>query len=319
MSNTLHYDDPNSDRLDRWLCTQFPDRSRSEIHRWMGAGFVHVNGQPCRKSQKLRTGDVVTFSPAIEEPGNFTLTPQDLPLDVLHEDEAVIVVNKAPGMVVHPGAGADAATLANAAVHRWPEIADVGDAHRPGIAHRLDANTSGVMVLARTTASLENLQRQFKQRETAKEYRCLVLGSFSEPAVTQTLNGPIGRSPRDRKKMAVLKEGGRDAVSHVTTLTVFGDRLASECAVKIETGRTHQIRVHLSNARHPILGDHLYGGRQREIKLVGVAAARQMLHAFRLRFQHPEYNTAMQFEAPLPADYLTVREQLRAAGEHHVS
>ena len=286
-------------RLDAFLAAAVAAVSRSHWKTLIQDGLVLVNGASCKPNHKLKAGDEVAWSIPDESP--VEALPEDIPLDVLFEDEAVLVLNKPPGLVVHPAAGNESGTLVNALLFHDSVFKSV---ERAGMVHRLDKDTSGVMVVAKTAAALAELQRQFKARETGKEYLALV---WRHPPARGRIENLIGRHPVHRKKMAVLKEGGRGAVSSFEVQETFAE--AALVRVKIETGRTHQIRVHMAHLGHPIVGDSVYG-RARKQKLP-VDAQRQMLHAFRLEFTHPATGKRLSFEAPLFDDMRHLLELLR--------
>jgi 23S rRNA pseudouridine1911/1915/1917 synthase len=288
------------ERLDRWLAAQLPSFSRSQLTRMLDEGAVRVDGEiPNKPGFKVSAGQVVE----IRQPE----APSDIPqaeaiaLDVLYEDERVLVVNKPAGMVVHPAPGHTGGTLVNALLARYPDIVDPDQPERPGIVHRLDRDTSGVLIVARTPEARRSLQRQFRRRATEKEYIALVLG---EPETTRgTVEGPIGRHPTHRQKRAVVHEG-RPAVTHYETLELF-DR-AALLLVRPVTGRTHQIRVHLAAINLPVAGDELYGPRRRRIP----GLKRHFLHAARLTIALPDGETRT-FEAPMPEDLEAILRDLR--------
>ncbi len=286
-------------RLDAFLAGTVPEVSRSG---WKGLILdkrVTVNGSACKPNHKLRVGDELCWT--LPEKVSTDPQPEDIPLDILFEDAAVLVLSKPPRLVVHPAVGNESGTLVNALLFHDPAYQSL---ERAGIVHRLDKDTSGVMVVAKTEKAMAELQRQFKARETAKEYLALVWGSPPPSGRIETL---IGRNSRHRKKMAVLKEGGRVAVSNFQTLERFPE--TSWVQVGIETGRTHQIRVHMAHLGHPVVGDAVYG-RARKNKLP-LEVPRQMLHAAKLEFTHPDSGKRLSFEAPLFDDMRHLFELLR--------
>jgi 23S rRNA pseudouridine1911/1915/1917 synthase len=286
-------------RLDAFLANAAPEVSRAQWKTLIEAGRVTVNGAACKPNRKLRAGDELCWSLPAAVPAE--LRPEDIPLDILYEDEALLVLNKPPGLVVHPAAGNETGTLVNALLFHDPAFRGVD---RAGIVHRLDKDTSGVMVVAKTNEAMDALQRQFKERRIEKRYLALVWG---HPPATGRIENRIGRHPVQRKKMTVLKEGGREAVSRYKVLEQFDD--AALLQVQIETGRTHQIRVHMAHAGHPVVGDTVYG-RARKKKLP-LAPKRQMLHAAGLEFNHPVTGKRLSFEAPLFDDMQRLLEILR--------
>ncbi len=276
-------------RLDRFLAEAPGVGTRSQAKRLIDAGRVRVDGAPRKGAYALRAGarvEVALFSP---EPTD--VAPEALPLDILYEDDDVLAVDKPPGMVVHPAPGARRGTLVNALAHRYG--AGAGAPERAGIVHRLDRDTSGVLLVARTTAALEALARQFRERTVEKQYIAVVCGRLS--GTSGIIDRPIGRHPRERKRMSVRTRRGRAAVTRWTVL----ERFAATTLVRLrpETGRTHQLRVHLAAAGHPIVGDAVYGGRRGD-----PAFPRQALHAQQIRFAHPRTGVAVTVRAPLPAD-----------------
>jgi 23S rRNA pseudouridine1911/1915/1917 synthase len=302
-------------RLDIFLSNQFADYSRSAVQTLIKAGEVLVNGLRAKPSQELRTGDRISIRfPGLQEQAQ--LIPQAMPLDILYEDEDVLVLNKAPGVVVHPGAGHAEGTLVHGLVAHCRQLARQGAPLRPGIVHRLDRNTSGALVVAKSNAAYLDLIRQFKDRTVQKHYVALVYGSFSQPSGQLTTS--LGRHPADRKKIAVQKDKGRLAVTHWSVEKAWGE--VSLLRVTIETGRTHQIRVHLSYLTHPIVGDATYGGgkhrvrslRSEPLRNMLIRVDRQLLHARILAFRHPRTDQLLSFCAPLPDDFAEVLRQLEA-------
>jgi len=292
---------PDSDtaRLDRFVTERLPDTSRSFVQRLIEAGDVLVNGERPRSSQRLMVGDLVDVRvPRPEEPRE--ITPAVVPIPIVYEDEDVMVFDKPPGLVVHPAPGHEHGTLVN--ILKWlrPEIITPGT-ERPGIVHRLDKDTSGLIVVAKTERARLSLLRQWQRRDVLKEYVALVLGTVKED--TGTIDAAISRDPHNRKRMAVVKEG-RPARSHFRVRTRYTGY--SLLDVTIETGRTHQIRVHCAFIKHPVAADDLYGGRVRDLPLT-----RQFLHARRLCFQLPG-GQLIDVEAPLPDDLTSVLAVLDA-------
>jgi 23S rRNA pseudouridine1911/1915/1917 synthase len=291
-------------RLDAWLSTQAPDLSRARIQNLIQEGHILLNGKPSKPGHKLATGQTITLS--IPPPVDIELTPEAIPLDVLHEDSDLIVINKPAGLVVHPAAGHASGTLVNALLAHCPDLAGIGGEKRPGIVHRLDRDTTGVMVVAKNETAMRSLMNQFRHRQVTKEYLALVWGHLNPPAGrTETL---IGRNPNDRKKMCTKPHVGRTAITLYDTQEKFA--ATSLLRVRIETGRTHQIRVHMAFLGHSIIGDPSYGRPRRDI-LPGPFPIRQMLHAARLSFIHPVTGKSLSFEAPLPADMHDLIESLR--------
>lgn len=286
-----------SRRLDQFLVERGLSPSRSHVQRLVREGMVTVNGQPAKSSTPLKPGDLVRAEVPPPEPA--VLEPEASPLQVVFEDGDVAVIDKPAGIAVHPGAGVRNGTLANALVSRWPELASTGNALRPGIVHRLDKGTSGLMVVAKNELSYLALTRQIKDRKLHKEYLALVNGEL-KPARGR-IEAPIGRDPRDRKRMAVL-EGGRPATTEYRVL----EHLKGYSLVLVHTitGRTHQIRVHMAAIGHPLVGDVPYGRASHLL-------SRHFLHATKLGFQLPSSGEYREFESPLPEDLEAVLAKLR--------
>ncbi|MCZ6832341.1 MAG: RluA family pseudouridine synthase [Acidobacteria bacterium] len=298
-------------RLDLFLAEHLPDHSRSEISRWVGAGTVTIHGKPVRASRRLRAGEEVCLR--IPAPRTTDLKPESIPLDVLFEDDHLLVLSKPPDMVVHPGAGVSTGTLVHALLARGERWSTIGGVHRPGIVHRLDRTTSGVMVVARTDAAHRALSLQFSQREVDKHYRAVVHGC--PQAARGLIDAPIGRHATRRARMAVRDEG-RPARTRYRIQERFDG--FSLLAIELLTGRTHQIRVHLSELGHPLVGDRLYGAPLEAPQTPSGAAVdafqRVALHAEILSFHHPLSGEPLSFTAPLPADFQALLAALRAAG-----
>ncbi|MGH9750467.1 MAG: RluA family pseudouridine synthase [Candidatus Polarisedimenticolia bacterium] len=290
------------ERLDRVLAALLPDLSRAGLQRLIREGRVRVDQAPARAAYRVRGGEQVAVDMPSPEPA--TLLPEALALDIIFQDSDLLVVNKPAGMVVHPGAGRRGGTLANALLHLVPDLAGIGGVLRPGIVHRLDRDTSGVMVAAKNDAAQRDLSAQFKARTVRKTYEALVWG---RPRRAEGLvDLPIGRHPTARVRMAV-RPGGRIARTAYRTVRILGPLTFLEACP--ETGRTHQIRVHLSHIGHPIVGDPLYGGaRPRPLPDAGARSALEAydglaLHARRLEFRHPRTLEPCAFEAPRPAPF----------------
>jgi 23S rRNA pseudouridine1911/1915/1917 synthase len=282
-------------RLDHHLQAQLPEFSRSRLPDWVRDGHVTVNGKPAKSSLALKGGEAIIVTPANLPP--LRAEAEDLPIEVLYEDDAVIGINKQAGMVVHAGAGNHSGTLVNALLHRFESLSSTGGDLRPGIVHRLDKETSGVLVVARTDAAHRHLADQFQSRTVEKVYLALVHGIVKSD--TGTIDKPITRDPVRRTRMTCKLPTGRHALTHWTVLRRFARHTLLE--VKIGTGRTHQIRVHLSSLGHPILGDPLYGAPASEI-----LPNRFFLHAARLRFQSPATGAQVTLEAPLPPELAAI-------------
>jgi 23S rRNA pseudouridine1911/1915/1917 synthase len=298
-------------RLDRFLVSVLADRSRSQLQRLISEGHVVIatttgHQKTAKPNLQLREGDRVTLD--APEPTPSTLTGEDLPIEILHQDADVAVINKPAGMVVHPAAGHSSGTLVNALLHHVTDLSGVGGELRPGIVHRLDRGTSGVMVVAKNDAAHQELARQFQDREVEKEYIALVWGVVQ---AGRRIDAAIGRDPSNRQKMSARARHARSAVTRITRAHHMP--AVTLCQVAIHTGRTHQIRVHLGAIGHPIVGDALYGGVHRrvtgDIKAVQ-RLTRPFLHAARLMFHHPRDGRRMEFIAPLPDDLMNVLDDL---------
>ena len=296
------------ERVDRALARLFPDFSRARHQAWIRQGRVRVDGGLPRPRDKVRGGEIVEVDVVLET--DHDCTPEDIPLDIVHEDESLLVVNKPAGLVVHPGAGNRQGTLLNALLHHAPELASVP---RAGIVHRLDKDTSGLLVVARTLSAQHHLSRQIRARAFRREYLALVNGVLTGGG---TVDVPLGRHRVQRTRMAV-RDGGRAAVTHYRVAERF--RAHSLLRVMLETGRTHQIRVHLAHIRHALVGDPVYGGRLRLPPACAPALAealrgfrRQALHAAALAVTHPVSGESLAWHVPLPADMDALLVALRA-------
>ena len=282
-------------RLDAFLATQGREHSRARWQQLIREGRVTVDGQPRKASHAVHAGEVVAF--AIPPPAPVGLVAQAIPLNILYEDADIIVINKPPDLVVHPAAGHAEGTLVNALLYHCADLAGIGGELRPGIVHRLDMDTSGALVVAKTEQAMSSLTHQFKNGLVQKEYLALVWGRLEPP--TGHIETLIGRSTRDRKKMSATPEIGRHALTDYEVLEQFDD--AAVLRVRIHTGRTHQIRVHLTYIGHPVIGDTVYGhARKADLP---APANRQMLHAHQLAFEHPRTGQALSFTAPVPEDF----------------
>lgn len=304
METTLNFDLPASgERLDKAIAAARPELSRTQIQRLIEDGFVTVNGAVALKTG-WRVERALAVCVHLPPPAPASHQPEDIPLDILFENEDLIIINKPAGMVVHPAAGHWGGTLVNAVLGHDPELEGVGDEQRPGIVHRLDKDTSGVIVVAKTEAAHRDLQKQFKARTVEKHYVALVEGK--PPTPVGRIEAAIGRDPQERKRMAVVSEarGGRAAITEYRTLESFAAYTLLD--VNLLTGRTHQIRLHLAYLKCPIVGDAVYGRRSPSLPL-----ARQFLHAARLTLRLPRSKTARTFEAPLPDDLEQILHLLR--------
>ncbi|MBJ6762924.1 RluA family pseudouridine synthase [Myxococcaceae bacterium JPH2] len=298
------------ERLDQHLARAFPDLTRSRLQALIESGHVLLDGRPTKVSQRLRGGEVLS----LQVPAPVAAVPQaeELPLAVLHEDRDIVVVNKASGMVVHPGAGHASGTLVNALLHRVKDLAGVGGELRPGIVHRLDKDTTGCLVVAKHEQALVALQKSFKTRAVSKTYLALVHGVPPAEGRIETL---YGRHPVHRQRFTGKVKEGKPAITLYRVLESFDGAALVE--VDLLTGRTHQIRVHLSEAGHPLLGDTLYGAGRKAKGAVAEAQealGRQALHAWRLAFAHPRTSKDVALEAPVPEDLSQALAKLREAG-----
>ena len=285
-------DEESGERIDALLSRKFPALSRSLIQKCMEAGTVIVNGKPVKKNARANGGDEIVF--AFPETEALPVEAQEIPLDVVYEDEDLIIINKERGMVVHPAPGHPDRTLVNALLYRCGDsLSGIGGVQRPGIVHRIDKDTSGLIAVAKNDFAHQGLSAQLSDHSLCREYVAVVNGNFREES--GTVDKPIGRHPVDRKRMAVTEKNSKRAVTHWELLESY--RGYSLVLCRLETGRTHQIRVHMASIGHPLLGDGLYGAKCPDKGLEG-----QCLHARRLRLIHPRTGEEMQFEAPLP-DY----------------
>jgi len=286
-------------RLDVYLAQEFTEISRSRLQRLISKGMVLVNQRNVRTSYRIRTGDEIrVYLPPVETPA---VEPEPIPLEIVYEDKDLLVVNKPRGTVVHPGPGRIHGTMVNALLFHCRDLSGINGVLRPGIVHRLDKDTSGLLVVAKNDRAHLSLAAQLKERKVTREYVALVCGQVKEDA--GTVNAPIGRHPRDRKKMAV-NASGRDAITHFTVAARF--RRYTLLRLHLDTGRTHQIRVHLSHIGHPVVGDLKYGPARPRLGLKG-----QFLHAGVLGFTHPVSGEPLRFAAPLPPELEAVLTKLR--------
>lgn len=287
-------------RIDRYLSEKCGDISRSYLQKLLKEEQVQVNGRPIKANYKVRSGDeLLLILPDMEEPD---ILPEEIPLDILYEDDDVLVVNKPKGMVVHPSAGHMTGTLVNGVLaHCQGNLSGINGVLRPGIVHRIDKDTTGALLVCKTDYAHRELAEQLKAHTIKRRYRAIVQGNLKEDE--GTITGPIGRHPTDRKKMAINHRNGKDAVTHYRVLERFGNATYVEC--RLETGRTHQIRVHMSSIGHPLLGDEVYGSGKNPWHLQG-----QALHAMVLGFIHPVKDEYMEFTAPLPEYFVKLLEKL---------
>lgn len=288
-------------RIDRFLATKCEDLSRSYLQKLLKEQQVLVNEKECKANYKVQAGDCICLSlPQLKEPD---ILPEDIPLDILYEDEHVLVVNKPKGMVVHPSAGHYSGTLVNAVLaHCHGNLSGINGIMRPGIVHRIDKDTTGALLVCKNDVSHRDLAEQLKEHSIKRRYRAIVTGNLKEDQ--GVIDAPIGRHPVDRKKMAINYKNGKEAVTHYQVLERFGNATYVEC--RLETGRTHQIRVHMTSIGHPLLGDEVYGSGKNPYHLQG-----QALHAMVLGFVHPDTGEYMEFTAPLPEYFVKLLMKLR--------
>lgn len=285
-------------RADKWLALQLPELSRSRIETLIADGAVTIDGKPISKSRKLKAGELITAE--VPEPKALDVRPQNIPIEIVYEDDELLVVNKPKGMVVHPAAGNPDGTLVNALLyHCGDRLSSINGVVRPGIVHRIDKFTSGLLMVAKTDAAHRCLAEQIKEHSFTREYMALVCGCFSPEA--GTIDAPIGRSKYDRKKMCVTEQNSKPAVTHYETLERFSGY--SLVRFRLETGRTHQIRVHSAYRSHPVLGDDVYGKPYKGIE-------GQCLHAKKVGFVHPD-GRYMEFDSPLPDYFESILTKLR--------
>lgn len=288
-------------RLDQYLSECEPELTRSYLQKLIRDGSVLLEGRPAKAGVKLSQGMKIELT--LPEAKELEILPEDLPLDILYEDRDVILVNKPKGMVVHPSAGHHTGTLVNALLfHCQGELSGINGILRPGIVHRIDRDTTGVLIACKNDRAHNALAGQLKEHTITRRYRALVCGNLKEDE--GTVDAPIGRHPVERKKMAVVRSGGKQAVTRYRVLERFGAYTYIEC--RLETGRTHQIRVHMASIGHPLLGDEVYGRGKNPFHLEG-----QTLHAMVLGFVHPSTGEYMEFEAPLPEYFEELLRRLR--------
>jgi 23S rRNA pseudouridine1911/1915/1917 synthase len=299
--------DYEGQRLDKFLVSVLEGQSRSQIQKLIEEGGVRLDRKTPKANLALREGDRVIVE--LREPAPASIEAEAIPVEILFQDSDLAVINKPAGMVVHPAAGHASGTLVNALLHHIDDLSGVGGERRPGIVHRLDRGTSGVMVIAKTDAAQQELARQFHDREVEKEYIALVWGLVQ---AGRRIDAAIGRDPNNRQRMSARARRARHAVTRITRAHHLPG--LTLCHVAIHTGRTHQIRVHLSAIGHPIVGDSMYGGVHRRVAADIKAVQwleRPFLHAYRLAFTHPRDDRRLEFTAPLPQDLQSVLEELR--------
>lgn len=295
-------------RFDQIAAQLFPDFSRSRLQNWIKDGSLTANGQVVKPREKLWYGTELHLLTVLED--EIKMIPQDIPLDIVYEDEDLMIINKPAGLVVHPAAGHPDGTLVNALLNHSPEMAQLP---RAGIVHRLDMDTSGIMVVAKTLMAHNSLVEQLQDRSVTREYQAICTGVLTGGG---TVDKPMGRHPKDRKKMAVLEFGGKHAVTHYRVVDRFAHH--THVAVNLETGRTHQIRVHMAHIHYPLVGDSVYAGRPKIPKHADIVLVdglrnfpRQALHARKLKLIHPRTGKSMTWSVPTPQDFLDLLDLLQ--------
>ena len=296
---TLFADIPG-ERLDAFLARSVEGLSRSAAQKLIEDALVLRNGKPGKKNDKLNIGDAISYQ--IPEPKAVDIAPKEIPLDIVYEDDDLLVINKPKGLVVHPAAGHASGTLVNALLHHCGDsLSGIGGEMRPGIVHRIDRDTSGLIIAAKNDAAHQYLSAQLADHTLARTYYCIVVGKLREDR--GTVDAPIARHPADRKRMAVVA-GGREAVTHWEVIARYPGYTHVRC--RLETGRTHQIRVHMAYIGHPILGDTVYGAKKEVPGLTG-----QCLHAVGLRFLHPRTHEVVELSCPLPDEFTRMLQKIR--------
>jgi len=301
-------------RLDQALAELVPDYSRSRLQQWIKDGRIKVDGEISRPREKLRGNEQISID--VEHEPQTSWEAEELPIDIVYEDEAIIIINKPAGLVVHPGTGNNSGTLVNGLLHHDAKLIEVP---RSGIVHRLDKDTTGLLVVARTMAAHTQLVERLQVHDVKREYEAVAIGTMTAGG---TVDEPMGRHPTQRTRMAVLVSGGKTAVTHYRIKERF--RAHTHVQVNLETGRTHQIRVHMAHIRHPLVGDPAYGGRLRlppksSDELIDSLRTfpRQALHAARLGFVHPLTQQEVEWSAPLPEDMQRLLQVLKEDTRHH--
>lgn len=288
-------------RLDKLLSDSLPGITRSYIKKLITADMVTVNGAGAKPNKKLKPGDEVKIT--IPDPEEIEIAPEDIPLDIVYEDDSMLIVNKPQGMVVHPAPGNYSGTMVNALLfHCGNSLSGINGEKRPGILHRIDKDTSGLLMVAKNDNAHQKLSEQIKAHSLTRAYKALVHGNIKQDS--GRIDAPIGRHPTDRKKMTITLRNSREAVTNYNVLERFGRYTLAECI--LETGRTHQIRVHMSKNGHPIVGDKTYGVKKEEFNLAG-----QLLHAYKLGFIHPDTDEYMEFTSDIPEYFARTLEVLR--------
>lgn len=301
MEYKLEYPDIEAGRIDKFIAEQIPDLSRTFVQQLINDQKIIVNQKTCRTNYKAKAGDVIEI--IYEEPKELSVTAENIPIDIAYEDTSIIIVNKPKNMVVHPAVGHESGTLVNALLyHCHDSLSSINGIIRPGIVHRIDRNTTGLLVVCKNDRAHKLLAEQLKMHSITRKYHAICHGTFKDTA--GTINAPIGRHPVDRKKMAVNHKNGRHAVTHYKVLAELSNGCSYiECS--LETGRTHQIRVHMASIGHPLLGDDVYGPKNPKIK--GLEG--QTLHAKILGFIHPDTNKYVEFDSELPEYFKELLEK----------
>lgn len=295
----VSFEDANK-RIDAFVSSKVEDVSRTQVQRLIEEGKILVKGKKIKSNYKVKEGDSISIE--IPDPVKIDILPEDIDIEIIYEDDDVAVVNKPQGMVVHPAAGNYTGTLVNALLSRCSNLSGINGEIRPGIVHRIDKDTSGVLVIAKNDNAHKKLSEQIKEHSVNRIYVAIVEGVIKNDS--GVINLPIGRHPVERKKMAVVSKGGRNAVTHFKVIERFKENTLIEA--KLETGRTHQIRVHMAYIGHPLVGDPVYGYKKQKYKLKG-----QALHAMTLGFIHPTKGEYMEFSAPLPDYFNELLRKLR--------
>ncbi len=292
---SIYVGEDDNERLDIFLSRELDDMSRSYVQKLIKEGNVFVNEKKVKSSYLVAEGDRILVE--IPEAKIVEILPEDIPLRIIYQDQDIVIVDKPLGMVVHPAPGNHTGTLVNALMYHIKELSTINGVIRPGIVHRLDKDTSGLIIVAKNNKSHLFLSESLKARQVTRAYKALVFGNVKENSAT--INKPIGRDPKDRKKMAISQINSREAISHYEVLKAYGNYTFLK--VNLETGRTHQIRVHMASINHPIVGDMVYSKGKNEF-----GVKRQLLHAYKLGFIHPRTLEAMEFESSLPDDFDTI-------------